>query len=80
MISGRLIHRKIKQALAILEEDSNNITLNVKTIAKKAEIDVRTVKYHLELLEEDNQGIFCDDEKQTFSTSKYLIEKFGKEK
>ena len=79
MTSGRLIHKKIKQALTILEKDSDSIALNIKTIAEKAKIDVRTVKYHLELLEEDNQGIFCDDEKQTFSTSKYLIEKFGKE-
>ena len=48
---------------------------NHEDIAKKANIDTRTTKLHLDLLEEDEFGLFCDSSKKTFSTAKSLLNK-----
>lgn len=77
--SERAIHKKIKEAIFLLEKDSEFISLNVRTIAEKAGTSLPKTMVHLDIMEEDSLGIFCDDKKQTFSTSKMPIEKIKKE-
>lgn len=65
---SRDIHRRVKKAVEEVSKDTTFACVNVETIAKKAEVDTRTVKLHLDLLEEDGLGKFCDPKKKTFST------------
>lgn len=76
----REIHRKIKNVLAELEQENTRISLHVKTIAKKTGISVRRALMHLEILEEDEKGVFCDDRRRTFSSSKHVVSMLGKER
>jgi len=64
---SREIHRRVKKAVENLSNDSFYMCINVETIAKKAKADARTTKLHLDLLEEDGFGKFCDRKKKTFT-------------
>ena len=64
---SREIHRKVKKAVENLSKDSSFICINVEDIAKKAKVDTRTTKLHLDLLEEHSFGKFCDPKKKTFT-------------
>lgn len=79
LTTSREVHKKIKKAISNLERNSRYIALNVVTIAKKADVDVRTVKSHLSILEENGIGKFCDDGEKTFTTP-FLLEKFVRAK
>ena len=65
---SRDIHKRVKKAVEELNKDTSFACTNVETIAKKAKVDTRTAKLHLDLLEEDGLGKFCDPKKKTFST------------
>jgi uncharacterized protein YllA (UPF0747 family) len=75
MTTTREIHRRIKAAIAEIESENQFICTNVELIAEKAKVDVRTTKNHLELLEENNLGKFCDARKKTFSTAKNIVDR-----
>lgn len=64
---SRDIHRRIKKTVEELSKDTAFVCTNVETIAKKAKVDTRTAKLHLDLLEEDGFGKFCDPKKKTFT-------------
>lgn len=63
---SRDIHKKVKKAAEELSKDTSFICVNVENIAKKAKVDTRTTKKHLDLLEEDGLGKFCDPKKKAF--------------
>jgi len=52
-----------------VEKESSYLCYNVEAIAERARTDTRTTRKHLELLEEDGFGKFCDPKKKTFSTA-----------
>ena len=64
------VHRKIKKAIMEIEKESSYPCHNVDVIAVKARTDTRTARKHLELLEDDGFGKFCDPKKKTFSTAR----------
>lgn len=70
----REVHRRVKKALAEIEEEENYVCVNVGTIAERADTDVRTAKRHLDLLEEDGLGKFCDPKGKTFQSNEKLNE------
>ena len=63
------VHRRIKKAIMEVEKESSYLCYNVEAIAERARTDTRTTRKHLELLEEDGFGKFCDPKKKTFSTA-----------
>ena len=65
-MKSRELHRKIKKTLEKLEKETQFETINITEIAESSNIDTRTVKLHLSLMEEDGLGIFCDKILQTF--------------
>jgi len=63
-----------------MEGNSSFVCLNVEAIAKKAGTDTRTAKRHLDLLEEDGFGKYCDPKRKTFASTekfKHLIAQGG---
>ena len=68
MLKSREIHRKIRNIILQLEKDDKHPCISITTIVKASKNDARTVRLHLELLEEDGWGKFCDKDKQTFTT------------
>ncbi len=58
----------MKDALWELSKNNKYVCINVESISEKAKVDTRTAKLHLELLEEDGIGKFCDPKGKTFST------------
>lgn len=73
MTSNREIHTRIRKAISEIESNNKFICTNVELIAKKAKVDVRTARNHLELLEEYKLGKFCDPGKKTFSTATNIV-------
>lgn len=67
---SREIHKKVKKAVDGLSKDPSFLCINIENIAKKAKADTRTTKQHLDLLEEDGWGKFCDPKKKTFTKIK----------
>lgn len=66
-MNSRDIHKKIHTAVTILEKDSKYPSIPVTSISKLAKVDMRTVKLHLDLMDFDGVGCFCDAEKKTFT-------------
>lgn len=60
----------MKDAIRELSKETQYMCINIESIAEKAGVDPRTAKLHLELLEEDGLGKFCDPKRKTFSTIK----------
>ena len=63
------VHRRIKKAIMEIEKEGSHLCYNVEAIAERAGTDTRTSRTHLEMLQEDGFGKFCDPKKKTFSTA-----------
>lgn len=62
------IHRKVRKAVDELSKETTSYRcINVENIAKRAKVDTRTAKVHLDLLQEHGYGTFCDPKRKTFS-------------
>ena len=61
-------HRKIRDKLIDLSKTSSHACFNVARLASDLEMDIRTVRAHLKIMELDAMGVFVDDEQKQFCT------------
>ena len=61
-------HKRIKEKLMEIVNSNNPACVDVPQLARQLEMDIRTVRAHLEIMEIDSMGVFMDSSKKVFCT------------
>jgi predicted transcriptional regulator len=61
-------HKKIRDKLIETVNNTGTGCVNVAKLAHRLNMDIRTVRAHLEVMEVDSAGVFVDSTKKQFCT------------